>query len=280
MYFQIDLVIPTLNSANTIELTLINLSKLKATGIKINIIIIDSGSNDGTIEIIKKHRFKSTYYPKGNMYAAINHGLRLGESHWCTYINSDDLFYPLEFANLLKTFYKENVDIVYGNIDYIDEEGRFLHSWNSPPAKYLHALFDSKIMPIPQPGTIFTRKIFENIGGFNERFKYSADLDFFLRAYKSKANFAKYKKGTIAAFRLHKSQITQEKKLDMERETKEIYKNVQKTTSVLFRNYARIKFRIRNILNYIIRITRWYLLYKTFAFPQTTTIINNMKNKK
>jgi len=269
--YDIDIIIPTLNSVNTIEWTILSLLSLGRKGINPNIIVVDSDSTDGTLEVIGKYRIKCVNYPKGNMYAAINFGLRMGESIWCTYINSDDIIFPDAFADLLKMAQFQMPDIIYGNIDYIDYVGRFVHSWNSAPILQISSLFDSELNPIPQPGTIFRREFYKRLSGFDERFKYVADYDFFLRAYQMNAKFLKYKVNTVAAFRLHEHQLSYVYSQEIEREVRDMYLQLVPTTSLMQRKYARIAMSIRNLPNYIIRILRWRQLTQVFGFPRTMT---------
>ena len=269
--YDIDIIIPTLNSVNTINWTILNLLSLKNEGISPNILVVDSNSTDGTLSVVEKYRIRCANYPKGNMYAAINFGLSASDSKWCTYINSDDIIFPHAFANLFKTTKSKMADIGYGNIDYIDQEGRFVHSWNSAPISQIPAIFDSKLSPVPQPGTIFRREFYQSLGGFNERFRYSADYDFFLRAYQTNAKFLKYKGDTVAAFRLHEHQISQQYSANMKKEAQESYSQLLQTTSPMHRKYARFTIYIRNLPSYIIRILRWQQLNGYFAFPKTMT---------
>jgi glycosyltransferase involved in cell wall biosynthesis len=269
--YDIDIIIPTLNSVNTIEWTILNLLSLEKEGISPNILVVDSNSKDGTLPILEKYQVKHANYPKGNMYAAINFGLSAGDSEWCTYINSDDIIFPNTFADLLKMAISKRCEVAYGNIDYIDHEGRFLHSWNSAPVSLIPTAFKSKLSPIPQPGTIFRRPLYHRLGGFNERFKFSADYDFFLRAYQMRAKFLKYKGNTVSAFRLHEQQLSREHMTRMEKEMRESYSQMIQTTSLMNRMYVRISMYIRNLPNYSIRILRWQQLNGTFAFPKTMT---------
>lgn len=261
-----------LNSANTIEWTLLNLSKIQRLGIAANIICVDSGSDDGTLELVRKYGFKSVYFPKGNMYAAINHGLHMGKSRWCTYINSDDILYPDVFFSSIEKAQEDNSDIIYGNLDYFDKNGCFLHSWNTSSPRDVGALFEDKINPIPQPGTIFRRKIYEQMGGFDQRFKYSADYDFFLKSYKNNAKFTKIEGMPVAAFRLHQSQISQSCLDDMRKEARESFSKITKRTSWVGRKFAKFKLRTINAPNYAIRITRYYYLNNSFTLPKCLKI--------
>ena len=270
--YDIDIIIPTLNSVNTIEWTILNLLSLEKEGISPNILVVDSNSKDGTQLVIEKYQIRHINYPKGNMYAAINFGLRKGDSEWCTYINSDDIIFPNTFANLLKMENSKMYEIAYGNIDYIDHEGRFLHSWNSAPVPFIPAVFESRLSPIPQPGTIFKRALYQRLGGFDERFKFIADYDFFLRAYQMKAKFLKYKGNTVAAFRLHEKQLSREYLTSMEKEIQDSYASMEQITSRIYRMYVRMAMFIRNLPNYSIRILRWQQLNGAFGFPKTMTV--------
>ena len=66
----ITYVIPTLNSASTLDMTLFSLKSQR--DINLEILVVDSGSTDKTLEICKKWNIKSIYVEAGNMYKAIN----------------------------------------------------------------------------------------------------------------------------------------------------------------------------------------------------------------
>ncbi len=268
---SIDIVVPTYNSIATLDWTLLSLSKLNGCGIQARVIIVDSGSNDGTIEVTDRYGFERSFCPPGNMYAAINCGFKLGVSEWCTYINSDDLLYSGAFSNMVQAAYRSNADILYGNIDYIDADGRFLHSWNSASVSQLKPLFCTEMKnPIPQPGTVFTRKVYKKLGGFKEDFRYVSDGDFFRRACSEGAKFRKHN-GTVAAFRVHKSQISN---AHQERMLKEAHMACFRLDGVTSwqRTYTSLRTRMQNIPNYFMRIARLYQLHKKLSLARTLTV--------
>ena len=269
---QIDIVVPTMNSSITLDWTLIGLSKIETPRVSTNVYIIDSGSTDGTQAIADKYGFNVHYYPKGNMYKAINYGLGLGKSPWCSYLNSDDIIYSDEFAEYVKYAEKEMIDIAYGNIDFIDGDGRFLHSWNSPSDGKLDKLFKNKLNPIPQVGTIFRRDVYKKLRGFDEKYKYVADYDFFYRALISGVRYRKYCYKTIAAFRIHENQFTQVKQVQMDDEITEVRKNMEVGGFLKINIYEFMYFKWRNVLNYLVRIIRNYQLNGSLEIIKSTSI--------
>ena len=137
-----------------------------------------------------------------------------------------------------------------------------------------------KIFPFAQPGTIFSRKLFRDLNGFNEQFKFSADFDFFIRAYQQKSIFIKHIGYTVAAFRLHSDQLTQEHKLTMEKEVQRSFDKISKRTSWFNRKCAKTAIRIQNLPNYIVRILRYYKLCNVVSIPKSMSIINNEDAKR
>lgn len=86
---DIGVVVPTFNSAKTLEWTLLALKSQEDCRAKV--IVVDSGSTDETLEICARHKVRTEYDQPGNMYRAINVGMRLIDTEWVTYLNSDDI---------------------------------------------------------------------------------------------------------------------------------------------------------------------------------------------
>jgi glycosyltransferase involved in cell wall biosynthesis len=74
---EIGVVVPTFNSAETLEWTVLALKKQE--GCRVNIVVVDSGSSDDTLEICARHKLRTEYEPPGNMYRAIKVGMRFFE---------------------------------------------------------------------------------------------------------------------------------------------------------------------------------------------------------
>ena len=115
MSAKISVVVPTLNSARTLDMTLMSL-RLQM-GCEAVLRVVDGGSTDGTLEICKRWQVPAIYTPPGNMYRAINQGLNSCNTPWLMYLNSDDYLYPKSLARLFSAGYSRHADIVYDACD-------------------------------------------------------------------------------------------------------------------------------------------------------------------
>jgi glycosyltransferase involved in cell wall biosynthesis len=207
---RIGVVVPTLNSASTLPWTLCALRNQR--DVTVELIVADSGSLDGTLEICRHWEVPTIYVPPGNMYRAINAGLRQIDAEWVTYLNSDDIVYPQSYARLVACGEQQHTSLVYGDCDLVDYEGRFLFMVKSPPPRRipgmvrLSARFNGRL-GFKQPAAIYQRSAFQELGGFDEKYRVIADYDFFFRLVMSGRAVAKLRRPTVAAFRLHESQL-------------------------------------------------------------------------
>lgn len=208
---SLTIVTPTLDSCNTIRATLESLRPLVEKGAEH--IVVDSGSTDGTVEIAKQFGSEVLYHPPGNMYAAINTGMANAIGEWLTYINSDDLLFSDYVLEALE-HPLEGATLIYGDIDFIDEQGRFLFSRRAPDPRHLSWLM-RYYNPFPQQGTLFRREAFDRLDGFNTQFRFAADLDFFVRCMLAGERFCKFRGKSVAAFRLLATQLSQSARAEM-----------------------------------------------------------------
>jgi len=202
---KIGVVIPTLNSASTLSYTLNSL--IDQVGLIPNILVVDGGSSDKTLDVCAKFEVPSVFVEKGNIYKAINYGLNMLHCDWITYINSDDVVYRDSYYRLIKRGEEADATIVYGDCWYIDINNRNIASRYSAPVWLAKGLLKRRIMPFAQPSSIFRRDLFLRQKGFNEKFRMAADLDFFGRAAAVGERFARLPI-PIAEFRLHSSQLS------------------------------------------------------------------------
>jgi glycosyltransferase involved in cell wall biosynthesis len=211
-------VVPTLNSAATLEWTLCSLRSQR--DITVQVLVADSGSEDRTLDICKSWGVDTIYVPPGNMYRAINEGLRQIETEWITYLNSDDLVYPFSYARLLAVGEQQRASMAYGDCDFLDYEGRFLFTIRSSPTSQVLGMFRWGRLGFAQPAAIFRRSIFTELGGFDERYRHIADYDLFYRLALAGYPLAKLRRPAVAAFRVHESQISEREAATMREEMK------------------------------------------------------------
>lgn len=150
-------------------------------------VIIDGGSTDGTIDVIKKYEDQISVFlsePDDGIYNAMNKGVALATSDVIGILNSDD-FYQNEYvlADVVKVFEQNpGVDMVLGNVDFVsssnlDHPVRLYSSYNFVPWKMRFGF-----MPA-HPATFIRRSAYEKIGQYKNNYKIAADFEFFVRAF-------------------------------------------------------------------------------------------------
>lgn len=207
---MVGIVIPTLNSAATLAQTLASLQGVRGVA---RILVVDSGSTDDTGGIASRHGVEVVQAPREGMYAAINVGLRRLDAEWLTYLNGDDVLYDVQ--PLLDVARREAADIVYGTVDFIDSAGRFIHSWTSAAPGRLLPLYRAGLSPLLQQGTLFRRGVFDALGGFDSRWRFVGDADFWVRALSAGFRFARLASPPVAGFRLHADQLSRRHAAEM-----------------------------------------------------------------
>jgi glycosyltransferase involved in cell wall biosynthesis len=238
---EVGVVVATLNSAGTLEWTLCSLRSQR--DVSLQLLVADSGSEDGTLDICKSWGAQTIYVPPGNMYRAINAGLQQMTIEWVSYLNSDDIVYPSSYARLIAQGERENAALVYGDSDFIDGEGRFLFALKASSPRRLAALVQHGEFGFVQPAAIYRRSVYLELRGFDERFRYIADYDFFSRLILSGRKVAKLDGPAVTAFRRHTSQLSNRGATAMASEWESI------------RNSGRVRASPRTLFE----LTCWYL---------------------
>lgn len=172
-YPKISIITITYNADKTLENT-IN-SVINQNYRNIEYIIIDGGSTDKTIDIIKKYQEKISYWisePDNGIYDAMNKGVRLAHGKWINFMNSGDRFYDSNV--LLKLFnnpISDKYSCVFGDTIFLYSDGKSLE------VKYGDRSIH-RIMPSCHQ-SIFCRSDVLKKHPFNLKYKLAADLDFF-----------------------------------------------------------------------------------------------------
>lgn len=114
---KISVVTVCYNAAATIEKTM--LSVINQTYENIEYIIIDGGSTDGTVDIIKKYADRIAYWvsePDKGIYDAMNKGIKVATGEWINFIGADDVFYKNNVITNMVSNMKERNVVYYGNV--------------------------------------------------------------------------------------------------------------------------------------------------------------------
>lgn len=174
------------NSAATIGCTLESL-RLQ-TDKRFESIVIDGGSKDATMDIVRSYPdviTKSISEPDLGIYDAMNKGITLAEGKYLAFLNSDDGYFPDTIASVIAFAEKHNPDIIYGDMQKQRQLGKDLFTRNEKPN--LHKMPEE--MGIFHPATFVKKSLFDQLGGYDLRFKLASDYHWLLRAYIAKADF-------------------------------------------------------------------------------------------
>lgn len=195
---KISIITVSYNAVKTIEET-IN-SVLNQSYSNIEYIIIDGGSRDGTVDIIKKYQDKINVWisePDKGIYDAMNKGIKLAKGDWIGIINSDDCYCIDAFDTILNTISKnQNAELIFGDLNIIDKNSKFINKLE--PILQLDHI--KHTMSIFHPTVFIKKEIYQSFGMFNLKYKLSADWDLLKRFYLNGVKF-NYVNKSIASFR-------------------------------------------------------------------------------
>jgi len=157
-------------------------------------IIIDGGSTDQTIKIIKKYNHKITYWvsekDKG-LYDAFNKGMQLSKGDYIGIINSDDIYTKNAFI-IIKKYIKKfsDKDFIFGSVR---KHWGILHGFKPEKIKFSWGFYSSH-----STGFYIKRMSAKKVGLYNVQYRYHADYDFFYRMIvKKKLKGAATKKNEV-----------------------------------------------------------------------------------
>ena len=147
-------------------------------------IIIDGGSTDGTLDIIKKYEDEIDYWVSerdNGIYDAMNKGIKLALGDTIGILNSDDFYADKNvISNIVKIFLEKNTDSIYGDLCYVDKNdvSKIVRYWKS--SKYVPGSFRQGWHP-PHPTFFVKQKVYKKCGLFDVSIRISADFELMLR---------------------------------------------------------------------------------------------------
>lgn len=188
LYPKISIVTPSYNQGLFIEKTI--LSVLNQNYPNLEYIIIDGGSTDNSLDIIKKYEKFLTYWvsekDKGQS-DALNKGFKKATGDVLAWINSDDWYESNAFEIVANCFRNPGTNIIAGNCKMVyheAEEKNFIDKPNSIDTLRLLQYWKPFFCP-PQPSIFLKREVLEKTGILDETLTYGMDLDLWLRAAKN-----------------------------------------------------------------------------------------------
>ena len=197
----VTIVTPSYNQAAFLEETI--QSVLSQDYANLEYIIVDGGSTDGSIDIIKKYQDRLAAWvsePDQGQSDAINKGFLMSSGEIMAWLNSDDIYHDGAIREMVSVF-QENPDLglLYSDLDIIDVEGRTIGKFNTKQSSYRRLMRGG--VNIPQPAAFWRRSIWERTGPLDISFYFAMDYDLWVRI--AKIAPVKYVPFSWASFRLH-----------------------------------------------------------------------------
>jgi glycosyltransferase involved in cell wall biosynthesis len=207
---KISIVTPSYNQGQFIEETI--RSVLLQGYPNLEYIIIDGGSTDNSVEIIKKYEPWLAYWvsEKDNGQShAINKGWQKATGDIMAYLNSDDTFREGALYHVASYFLRHpDIDMAYGDVFEIDENSRMIKPWICGEFDLDRLIADSSYY-IPQQAAFFKRRVYEKTGPLDEGLYMKMDRDLFIRI--GKCGHVKRIPHYLAHFRTHSAAKTNPK---------------------------------------------------------------------
>lgn len=203
----VSIITPSFNQARFLERTM--QSVFAQDYPRIEYIVVDGGSTDGSVDVIKQHQRRLAWWvseqDKGQT-DAINKGFNRATGDILAWLNSDDTYNPQAVSEAVK-FLVENpeVALVYADCNFVDEEDRFIGKFKSAQTNYRR--LREGYVHIPQQTMFFRAKYWKELGPLDPSFYFAMDYDLWTRIA-AKAPF-KYLPGHVwANFRIHTTSKT------------------------------------------------------------------------
>jgi len=189
---KISVIIPVLNQEKYIKQSID--SVLSQKNCNFECIVVDGGSSDGTINILKKYQDKRLIWKSekdNGLSNAVNKGLKKASGNIVTFLGSDDYFYSNDVLHKIDKYFSSHPKSKCINANYciVDSFGNKIQSYviwykailrNLPFQNFLLGITNFII----QPATFWRRELMMEVGLFDENLKYCMDYDYWLRITK------------------------------------------------------------------------------------------------
>jgi glycosyltransferase involved in cell wall biosynthesis len=183
---RISIIVAVFNGAKTLQQCIDNVT-LQTYPNK-ELIIIDGGSKDGTVDLLKANREQISYWisePDHGIYNAWNKGLAMATGEWICFLGADDYFWGSQVLERMSVHLEKlpsNIRVAYGKVMIVNEGKQCLYlrgeHWENVKERFAQA------MCIPHIGTMHRRSLFEQHGKYDESFRIAGDYELLLRELK------------------------------------------------------------------------------------------------
>ncbi len=250
-YPKISVVTPSYNQAEFLERTI--LSVLNQNYPNLEYIIIDGGSTDGSVEIIKKYEKYLAYWvsekDRGQSHA-LNKGFEKATGDLIGWQNSDDIYLPGAFFKVAEVYKKKTTyDVYFGNVYLIDADESIIRDLRFTRFSSFSLIYEGTV--IVNQSSFLNPQLFKKFGYLNENYKFAMDYEYWMRIRQAKFLFIRE---FFGAFRLHGDSKTFNigKEVGL-KEHKKVLENYGYTPDFLTFSIFKTLSRIRRTFLYILQ---------------------------
>ena len=212
---RISVITPSYNSKCFLETTVKSVLQQRESGVDLEYIVLDGGSDDGSLDILEKYRAEidQLVVERDTGPAnALNKGLSLATGEVVAWLNADDIYFPETLKRVALTLScHPNASFCFGRCPIVDEEGkeirtgitRFKEIFFPVSSAFTHQCINY----LSQPALFFTRSAVEAAGPLREDMVAAWDYEYFLRLWRYGGG-VRMKGDPLAAFRWHSGSIS------------------------------------------------------------------------
>lgn len=199
---KVSIVMPSFNQCSYLEAALNSVFSQSYQNWEI--LFMDGGSTDNTMQIVEKYRDRLAYFvsePDEGQSDALHKGFSLASGQILTWLNTDDLLLPDALSEVVKAFTeKPSRSWIFGNVIWIDAEDNILKCWLGEG--YTPGWPRLGLLAAGGPSAFFRRELYERVGGINIKLHYQMDTELWWRFVMAGESFYRLRKYTWA-LRLH-----------------------------------------------------------------------------
>lgn len=185
-YPKISIITPSYNQGQFIEETILSVIGQRYPNLEY--IVMDGGSKDETVDIIKKYEDHIHYWvsaPDGGQAQAINKGFELATGDILAWLNSDDSYLPGTLKKMANLVSKGGDGIYFGNVINYKRN----RVWGSNVLDWHNSIDLAYLDYIIQPSSFWTKSVWDKVGELNEGYHFVFDWEWFIRARKESVPF-------------------------------------------------------------------------------------------
>lgn len=182
----ISIIVAVYNGAKTLQQCIDSVAQQSYPNKEL--IIIDGGSKDGTVDLLEANREHFSYCvsePDKGIYNAWNKGLMQAKGDWICFLGADDYFWDEQVLERMSESLEKlppEIRVAYGQVMLVDENKKSLFAIGEPWEKIRNRFM--QMMCIPHPGAMHRNSLFKQRGLYDESFRIAADYELLLRELK------------------------------------------------------------------------------------------------